>query len=45
MVQNEALISAAIELTAYRLLLGKDDERPAQGGFRIRLGDDELAQR
>jgi len=42
MVQNEALISAAIELTAYRLLLGKDDERPAQGGFRLRLGDDEL---
>jgi len=41
-VQTEALISAAIELTAYRLMLGKDDERPAQGAFRLRLGDDEL---
>jgi len=41
-VQAEALISAAIELTAYRLLLGKDDERPAQGAFRLRLGDDNL---
>jgi len=41
-VQTEALISAAIELTAYQLLLGKEDERPAQGAFRFRLGDDEL---
>ena len=41
-VQSEALISAAIELTAYRLLLGKDDERPAQGTFRLRLGNDDL---
>jgi general secretion pathway protein K len=41
-VQTEALLSAAIELTAYRLLLGKGDERPAQGTFRLRLGDDEL---
>ena len=41
-VQTEALISAGIELTAYRLMLGKDDERPAQGAFRLRLGDDEL---
>ena len=40
--QSEALISAAIELTAYQLLLAKDDERPAQGAFRFRLGDDEL---
>ena len=41
-VQTEALLSAAIELTAYRLLLGKDDERPAQGAFRLQLGNDEL---
>src|SRR5438552_16600842 len=41
-VQTEALISAGIELQAYRLMLGKDDERPAQGAFRLRLGDDEL---
>ena len=41
-VQTKALISAAIELTAYRLLLGKDDERPAQGAFHLRLGDDDL---
>jgi general secretion pathway protein K len=41
-VQAETLISAAVELTAYQLLLAKDDERPEQGGFRERLGDDEL---
>ncbi len=41
-VQTGALISSAIELTAYQLLLAKDDERPAQGAFRLRLGDDEL---
>ena len=41
-VRPRRLISAGIELTAYRLLLGKDDERPAQGAFRLRLGDDEL---
>jgi general secretion pathway protein K len=41
-VQTEALISAAIELTAYRLLLGKEDERPPQGAFRLRLGDNDL---
>jgi general secretion pathway protein K len=41
-VQSEALISAAVELTAYQLLLAKDDERPEQGRFQLRLGDDEL---
>src|SRR3954466_5412691 len=41
-VQSEALPPASIELTAYRLLLAKGDERPAQGTFRLRLGDDEL---
>lgn len=41
-VQSEALISAAVELTAYQLLLAKDDERPEQGRFHLRLGDDEL---
>jgi general secretion pathway protein K len=41
-VQAEALISAAVELTAYQLLLAKDNERPEQGAFRVRLGEDEL---
>ena len=41
-VQSEALISAAVELTAYQLLLAKEDERPEQGRFHVRLGDDEL---
>jgi general secretion pathway protein K len=41
-VQAEALISAAVELTAYQLLLAKDDERPEQGAFHMRLGQDEL---
>jgi general secretion pathway protein K len=41
-VRAEALTSAAVELTAYQLLLGKEEERPAQGGFHLRLGNEEL---
>jgi len=42
-LQADALISAGTELTAYRLLRVKDEDRPKKGGFRIRLGDDEIA--
>jgi general secretion pathway protein K len=42
-VQAEALVSAAVELTAYQLRLAGDDARPAQGAFHTRLDGAELA--
>jgi general secretion pathway protein K len=42
-VEADALISAAIELSAYRLLLSKEEERPRQGGFRLALAGNEIA--
>ena len=36
-VPTEALASASLELTAYRLLRADDKERPAQGSFRFRM--------
>ncbi len=36
-LQTEALVSAGIELAAYRLQLGADDARPVQGAFQVRL--------
>lgn len=42
-VEADALISAAIELSAYRLLLSKDEERPRQGGFRLALAGNDIA--
>jgi len=36
-VQNEALVSASLELTAYQLLLADEKTRPAQGSFRFRM--------
>jgi len=41
-LQVEALVSAGVELTAYRLHLGAEESRPAQGGFRTRLSGAEL---
>ncbi|MGC2779546.1 MAG: type II secretion system minor pseudopilin GspK [Bradyrhizobium sp.] len=41
-VEAEALVSAAIELSAYRLLQSKDEERPRQGGFRLTLGGNDI---
>ena len=38
-VQNEALVSASLELAAYRLLTADDKDRPAQGSFRFRMDD------
>lgn len=38
-LQNEALVSAGVELTAYQLLLTGDDKRPAQGDFHFRMDD------
>lgn len=38
-LQNEALVSAGVELTAYQVLLTGDDKRPAQGDFHFRMDD------
>src|SRR5215475_12831509 len=38
-LQNEALVSAGVELTAYQLILAGDDKRPAQGTFHFRMDD------
>src|SRR5262249_28303665 len=37
-VNAEALFTAAIELTAYRLTIGSKDDRPSHGRFNFRLG-------
>ncbi|MGY3450450.1 type II secretion system minor pseudopilin GspK [Bradyrhizobium sp. USDA 4353] len=42
-VEAEALISAATELSAYRLLLSKEEDRPKQGGFRLTLAGNDIA--
>ncbi|MGJ5206102.1 general secretion pathway protein GspK [Bradyrhizobium sp. HKCCYLR20261] len=41
-VEADALISAAIELSAYRLMLPKEEERPQQGGFRLALAGNDI---
>jgi general secretion pathway protein K len=38
-LQNEALVSAGVELAAYQLILAGDDARPAQGTFHFRMDD------
>jgi general secretion pathway protein K len=38
-LQNEALVSAGVELSAYRLLQTADDKRPTQGSFHFRMDD------
>ncbi|CCD89629.1 Putative General secretion pathway protein K, GspK [Bradyrhizobium sp. ORS 285] len=42
-VEAEALISAATELSAYRLLLSKEEDRPKQGAFRLTLAGNDIA--
>jgi len=42
-VEADALISAGIELSAYRLLSSKEEERPRQGDFRLTLGGNDIA--
>jgi general secretion pathway protein K len=41
-VPTEALASASLELTAYRLLRADDKERPVQGSFRFRMDSAEV---
>ena len=38
-LQNEALVSASVELAAYQLRLASDQARPAQGAFHFRMDD------
>jgi general secretion pathway protein K len=38
-LQNEALVSAGVELTAYQLILAANDKRPVQGAFHFRMDD------
>jgi general secretion pathway protein K len=42
-LQTEALVSAGVELAAYRLQLSGDDARPSQGAFHVRLNGTDLA--
>jgi general secretion pathway protein K len=42
-IEAEGVISAGVELTAYQLLLTKDDERPSRGSFHTRLNGADLA--
>jgi len=42
-LQNEALVSAGVELAAYQLLLVGEDARPAQGMFHFRMDDADVA--
>jgi general secretion pathway protein K len=42
-LQAEALVSAAVELTAYQLQLAGADARPSQGSFHTRLNGADLA--
>jgi general secretion pathway protein K len=42
-LQAEALVTAGLELTAYRLSATDVDARPAQGAFRFRLGRSDVA--
>jgi general secretion pathway protein K len=42
-LQQEALVSAAVELAAYQLTLVSDDARPAHGAFHFRMDDADVA--
>jgi general secretion pathway protein K len=42
-VKTAALISAALELTAYRVTASETDNRPSRGEFQFRLGDANIA--
>ncbi len=42
-LRSEALVMAGVELTAYRLLGAKENERPTSGAFAFRLGQSEIA--
>jgi general secretion pathway protein K len=41
--QEEALVSASVELSAYQLTLAKDDQRPPRGSFHFRMDDADVS--
>jgi general secretion pathway protein K len=42
-LQAEALVSASLELTAYRLVLAGDKERPPRGAFHFKMDDADVS--
>lgn len=42
-LQNEALVSASVELAAYKLIVAGDQARPARGAFHFRMDDADVA--
>ena len=42
-LKTEALVSAGVELAAYRLQLADEDKRPPEGSFHVRLGGADIA--
>jgi general secretion pathway protein K len=42
-LQSEALVSASVELAAYKLIVAGDDARPARGAFHFRMDDADVA--
>lgn len=42
-LQNEALVSAGVELSAYRLMLTASETRPARGSFHFRMDDADVS--
>src|ERR1043166_5408342 len=42
-LQAEAMVTAALELTAYRVSAAGADNRPSRGGFLFRLGNANIA--
>src|SRR5689334_19493033 len=42
-LKREALVSAAVELAAYRLQLIDDKKRPPKGAFHVRLSGTDIA--
>ena len=42
-LQTEALVSAGVELAAYRLQLADEDKRPPQGAFHARLSGTDIS--
>ena len=42
-LKTEALVSAGIELAAYRLQLADEDKRPPEGAFHVRLSGTDIS--
>jgi general secretion pathway protein K len=42
-LKTEALVSAGVELAAYRLQLAEKDKRPPEGGFHVRLSGTDVS--